>query len=136
MNRPPSVNRPRTAFTLVELLVVIAIIAILVSLTTAAVMQVLGAREDVTARTEVGQMANAIAQFKMKYNTYPISKVFLAPTQAAYNRADPVHQNSLAVLTAICQDWGSGSVDWSGGRGLPAGGVTLEGDQALVFFLG
>jgi len=127
---------PRRGFTLVELLVVIAIIGILVGLTAAAVMRMLTARETIIVRSDISQMSTAIGSFQQKFNVYPPSKVFLANSKSAYS-ASPETQASLKYLMKMWPKLNPDlpGFDWSGGRGL-SGGIWLEGDQCLVFFLG
>ncbi len=64
-------TRMRPGFTLVELLVVIAIIAILVSLTAAAVQKVRQRGQDVTCTADIQQLGTAITQFKARFGVYP-----------------------------------------------------------------
>src|SRR5437667_9202575 len=54
----------RGAFTLIELLVVIAIIAVLVSLTVAAAMRVLGVGPRVETQTEISKLAESLQAAK------------------------------------------------------------------------
>src|SRR5579884_1671000 len=68
MTRISSGSTRRSAFTLVELLIVIAIIALLVSLSAAAVMRVMGFIPEVETRTEISQLDAALASFMADYN--------------------------------------------------------------------
>src|SRR5262249_22687578 len=54
----------RAGFTLVEVLVVVAIIAVLVSLTAAAVFKIYGEGDKLVARNDISNLAAAIEAFK------------------------------------------------------------------------
>jgi prepilin-type N-terminal cleavage/methylation domain-containing protein len=131
-------HRGRTAFTLIELLVVIAIIAILVALTSAAVMRVLAKGPEVTAANDINQLASALGAFKAKFGSYPPSRIILRKQGNAYNAAGTqLDLDSKAYLqsmfSGLANIWATGgSVNGWG----PNDGVTLTGDQCLVFFLG
>jgi general secretion pathway protein G len=149
-------NKPagrRPGFTLIELLVVIAIIGILVALTLAAVMGLLNTapKQD---RVDISQMTTQLQNFKAKYGFYPPGRLYLSNNRADYlnppttppnlpasvNKAafaQAVAQQSLAVLNRMFPqiNWSSG-INWHQGVAMPNGGVWLEGDQCLVFFLG
>jgi prepilin-type N-terminal cleavage/methylation domain-containing protein len=138
----------RSGFTLTELIIVIAIIAILVGLTTAAVMMGFRKADEVETRNDIQQLELAINAFKTHYNVKNIpSKLRLRENTADYYNpsatppADPLDDAySVKYLTQI---WprrrGGAFIDWD------ADGVVntnnpavfdLEGDQCLVFFLG
>jgi prepilin-type N-terminal cleavage/methylation domain-containing protein len=150
----------RTAFTLIELLVVISIIAVLISLTTAAVMQVLKKVNELKTRTDIDEMHQALVNYTMKTSLeQPPSRFVLCETQADYitGMSDPnpaiaqLYSDSYAYLTrlfprlynSILMTWGTVQpgppswvgVDWNG-NGLHDPPAILEGDQCLVFFLG
>src|SRR5438128_1569356 len=76
----------RNAFTLVELLVVIAIIAVLISLISAAVMQVLVRAQEVKVQNKIGQLQVGFENFKTKYGvTDNVPSMFvLCETLQAY----------------------------------------------------
>jgi prepilin-type N-terminal cleavage/methylation domain-containing protein len=138
--RYPFRGRTRSAFTLIELLVVIAILAILMSLVTAGVIKYLQYIPQTQTVNDIRQLSVGIENFKTKYGVYPPSSIFLSNNPNDYPPGSP----SLAYLYAIwprlkfADAGGNPQIDWSGqGKpvgGLPAG-VTLEGDQCLVFFL-
>jgi prepilin-type N-terminal cleavage/methylation domain-containing protein len=133
--RNPVRIKTRTGFTLVELLVVMAILAILVSLVVAGVFKYLELAPQTQTVNDIRQLAVAIESFKAKYLIYPPSSIFLSNNVADYSVA-PNGPQSLAYLNAIWPRLNWTSIDWSGGQGgIPAGGITLEGDQCLVFFL-
>src|SRR5262245_25790805 len=64
MIRSPASPLRRAGFTLVEVLVVIAIIAVLVSLTAAAVFKISGQGDALVARNDISNFAQAVEQFK------------------------------------------------------------------------
>ncbi|MCI0456976.1 MAG: prepilin-type N-terminal cleavage/methylation domain-containing protein [Gemmataceae bacterium] len=139
--RPPRTSpTARAGFTLIELLVVIAIIAVLVGLTTAAVMNILRTPAVLQDRTDIQQLDMGIKTFHTKHGFYFPSRIRLCRTLAEYtNKTVPgsLDQKSVEYLNRMFNrlDW-SQQPDWSGGLGLSTGGVILEGDQCLVFFLG
>jgi general secretion pathway protein G len=140
----------RAAFTLVELLVVVAIIAILVSLTTAAVMKFLSKGPEVQNMNDIHQLEAGIAEFhrdfKLNKEFFP-SRFVICEQYSDYvkNLNNPLYANSLAFLQRmfprLWRDPASQQivVDWNANGNL--NGVidppyVLEGDQCLVFFLG
>lgn len=125
----------RPGFTLVEIVVVVAIIAILAALTTAAVFRALDMGIALQNQNDMTQLANALQAFKAKYNEYPPSQVLLSNNYADY-QSNPLGPRSLKYLNRFWTKLSWGSLDWSGGLGMPSGGVVLQGDQCLVFFLG
>jgi prepilin-type N-terminal cleavage/methylation domain-containing protein len=135
--RNPVRIKTRTAFTLVELLVVMAILAILVSLLVAAVFKYLELAPQTQTVNDIRQLSVAIESFKTKYNIYPPSSIYLSNSLSDYTANGQTA--SLSYLSAIWPrlNWNSvPPIDWSGGQGgIPAGGIILEGDQCLVFFL-
>jgi prepilin-type N-terminal cleavage/methylation domain-containing protein len=140
----------RRAFTLVELLVVCAIIAVLVSLTTAAVMKFLAKGPEVQNVNDIHQLEAAIAafhrDFKLGTEYFP-SRLKLCMRYTDYNTSQPgLDRDSLGFLQrmfprlwkdaasqATVVDW---TGHWSNGQGKIDPPVVLEGDQCLVFFLG
>ncbi len=140
----------RRGFTLIELLVVIAIIGVLVSLTTAAVVKLLGKGPELVDRTDVSELTDALQKFNAKQKFYPPSRIFLANKlgiyQAKIGAGDPTgfYSDSLKWLNRMFPrlNWAPPNatpLDWSGGLNkalLDNTGVILEGDQCLVFFLG
>jgi|SRR5579884_529842 len=131
-------RRSRNAFTLVELMVVLLIIAILVSLVSSAAMKALGKIPEVKTATEISQLAVALEAFKMDYGlSDPPSSVLILneynslSTPGDNGRSAAFLQKVFGKNLAPQQDWnGNGRID-----GPPAGWV-LEGEQAIVFYLG
>jgi prepilin-type N-terminal cleavage/methylation domain-containing protein len=121
----------RSAFTLIELLVVMAIIAILVSLTTAAVMRAMWKIPEVETSTEIAEMSVALQAFMSDFNldVPPPSTLTLRTTVTNYPAGDP----SLAFLKKMFGKnlYAQGNINWGG-----TGGTTLNGAQCLVFYLG
>jgi prepilin-type N-terminal cleavage/methylation domain-containing protein len=142
----------RAGFTLIELLVVIAIIAILVSLTAAAVFKISGKGDELIARHDISNLAAAIEAFKqqMKVDFIP-SRFRLREDLFGYiagitsNPPDQLDVESWAYLkklfpkiptpTAAVPNAGSVSLDWNNNGNVDQP-VDLEGHQCLVFFLG
>ncbi len=85
MTRTTKRSARRAGFTMVEMLVVVTIIAILLSLTTAAVLQVIGNQQTVNTQTELtrleGDLVRAYRSAADKFRKEPI------PTSGAMNTA-------------------------------------------------
>jgi prepilin-type N-terminal cleavage/methylation domain-containing protein len=139
----------RAGFTLVEVLVVIAIIAVLVSLTAAAVFKISGKGDELIARHDISNLAAAIEAFKqqMKVDFIP-SRFRLREDLFGYVNpltADYLDSESWAYLKKLFPKLptpaaaypmpGSVLIDWNN-NGTQDGAVDLEGHQCLVFFLG
>jgi prepilin-type N-terminal cleavage/methylation domain-containing protein len=138
----------RHSFTLIELLVVIAIIAVLLSLTTAAAMRVLGSAPRVTTQTELAKMTESLkaAQhggFGGRDITFFPSYLILFEDVSQYNNAananNPDVQNSKKVLAQMFGDrilTPGNQVNWNGDGKPNKRTFKLEGQQCLVFYLG
>jgi prepilin-type N-terminal cleavage/methylation domain-containing protein len=140
-------QRHRLAFTLIELLVVIAIIAILIGLTAAGVFQYLAKIPQTQTMNDLQQFGNAMQNFKQRFTRYPPDRIYLGnrysdysaqPGDSAYQIA--LRQQSLQYLGQMFPklNWSSG-IDWTGNgntNSLPVGGIMLDNDQCLVYFLG
>jgi prepilin-type N-terminal cleavage/methylation domain-containing protein len=137
----------RHAFTLVELLVVIAIIAVLVSLTAAGVMKILGKANETKARAELGQLDLAIQQYLSENSVQYIPSLIILREDGQYNlnATNPNLQIEKDTIAYLQKLFGKnfnpfGQHDWNGdgvitpSTGTP--GFRLEGHQCLVFFLG
>jgi prepilin-type N-terminal cleavage/methylation domain-containing protein len=142
--------RRRDGFTLIELLVVMSIIAILASLTTAAVFKAFEKMWEVQTRNDISSLASSVKQFESDYNMTvpPPSRIWLdkqgtyATPPVGYSAAQmgsltQLGIDSKAYLTRVWpRIWQSGVVvDWNG-DGSANEGFVLEGEQVLVFFLG
>jgi hypothetical protein len=138
---------------LVELLVVIAIMAVLISLTTAAVMRARIAAQNTQNRHNISQLQTAIQTFQTKMQVdYIPSRIVLRNDLSTYNLADPLESGSLQYLKQLwprldVQIFTAHLVPASDPRfsrgwcpADPAASATsryeLEGDQCVVFFLG
>ena len=129
----------RPAFTLIELLVVIAIIAILVSLTAAAVMRALVKGPELQTRSEIGELESKLGEARTKgYNNTPYlySKLVLHENGVYTNSLDDQH--TVQVLTGMFGRYVVGNkINWSQANPPTySKTITLEGEQALVFYLG
>jgi len=132
-------SKRRSGFTLIELLVVISIIAILAGLTLAGVMYFLRKGPEVTARNDIMQISTGLQNFKVAYGRYPPSQIRLRANMQDYTtkRVDALDDASLAFLTTMFKSLPAvTNIAWAGATPMPAGGIILEGDQCLVFFLG
>src|SRR5262249_54740952 len=97
----------------------------------------------VTTRTEIGQLDNAIAAFQAKFavkGPFP-SKLRLCKKVGDYNQNNQLDKDSYEFIHRMFPRiddtvWGNGNgFDWNG-QGATNSAVTLDGDQCLVFFLG
>jgi prepilin-type N-terminal cleavage/methylation domain-containing protein len=139
----------RAGFTLVEVLVVVAIIAILVSLTAAAVFKIYGKGDELQARSDISNLSIGVEAFKLKMQVdYLPSRFRLREDLYGYVNpltADYLDSESWTYLkklfpkipqpSAAYPNPGSVWMDWNGTGTLDAP-VDLEGHQCLVFFLG
>lgn len=139
MRRP----RARAGFTLVELLVVIAIISVLIGLVVAGVLSLMNKGPEMVTNNDIRQLEIAVQNFKNRFGVFPPSRIRLYGTRAEYDASKPLDVESLAYINQIWKRIGdaggpfSGAgITWNGVSLPPAGGVILEGDQCLVFFLG
>lgn len=136
-------RNPRTAFSMIELLVVIAIIAILMALVSAAVVRTLVLGPEAGSRNDLSQLGVSLSSMQTAFSlrSPPPSLLFLSNNRNDYTNTSLPYPNlrrdSLTYLGKMFPraDWST--VTWSvGGVVVPNGGVILEGDQCLVFFLG
>ena len=133
-----------SAFTLIELLVVIAIIGILVSLTAAGVMKVLGRSQTVVARIEIGQIEAAVSAAKLNLgNVDELPSIIKLHSRAdlLLNDSSQIGINTRNFLTkAFGKSWvptvssNTPYMFWLGPSATYP--VTLTGMEALVFWLG
>jgi prepilin-type N-terminal cleavage/methylation domain-containing protein len=163
MRRRQGIQQRRPGFTLIELLVVIAIIAILVSLTAAAVMKVRLEAEKVKNRNDISQLSASIAAFCSKYNVDMVPSFIVLredgrygdnpnPQIAALELASEAYLKRLWPRMITSPRTGNPSpnsrvdlsvafngqfTDWNNSGSEDAGqSFILQGDQCLVFFLG
>jgi len=141
MTRTRSRNTSRAGFTLIELLVVIAIIAILVSLTAAAVMKVLLKIPEIQTRTEISQEDAALADFMSTYSlSVPPPSYLLLREDGAYNLSNPPEAATVNFLKQCFGKnfaWNSPTIDWNGNGVIDKNRVLqLQGQHCLVFYLG
>ena len=132
-----STSIQRSGFTLVELMVAITIIAILMALTVAAVMAFLRKGPDVLNRTELSELAVAVERFKTDWGFYPPDTIRLCSNRSQYGISD-LDKKSLSILGLMYNPLPPNftNIQWAGPGTSTSLDVTLEGDQALVFFLG
>jgi prepilin-type N-terminal cleavage/methylation domain-containing protein len=135
----------RGSFTLIELLVVIAIIAVLVSLTTAAAMRVLGAAPRVQTQTEISKMSEALTTAKrggfVVKDIENLPSYLILYEDVGQYQAD-TSPDAQASAKALSKMFGSrvltngNQVNWNGDGKPNKRKFILEGDQALIFYLG
>jgi prepilin-type N-terminal cleavage/methylation domain-containing protein len=129
--------KKRAAFTLIEILVVIAIIAILASLLLAGVMAVLYKGPEARLRNDILQLSTQLTKFHAEKGFYPPDRLVLHANYAQYNQANALERDSVYYIGKMFPSLGAFSaMAWAGPTAIPAAGLTLEGDQCLVFFLG
>ncbi len=137
---PVTAASPRRAFTLVELLVVIAIIGVLAGILIVAVFPLLRKGPDLQDVSDIQQLQAAVNNFKATYKSYPPSKIRLRANAADYVATDALDLESLGYINQFWPRMGNfTNYSWNGINTPPPGpkgGVILEGDQCLVFFLG
>ena len=115
-------------YTLIELLAVIAIITLLLGILLPAVQKIRAKGPQLQTRSEIGQIENAIESFKSTYDVGYLPSVFIL----ANDYTNPALGDSRRYYSRL---WPKASVN--GITRTPAGtSVTLDGNQALVFFLG
>ena len=128
----------RSAFTLVELLAVITIIGILVALTTAAVYKVTLKTTQVQTSNDISQLGTIHRGFQdgVREHPYIPSHIILCQNATDYNTSAADQVASKAYLYRLFGKrlWSNGAVNWTGNT--TSYPVTLNADQALVFFLG
>ena len=140
MSRRAYSLRRRGGFTLIELMVVIVIIVLLIGLVLPAISGVRSRARDVEVRKEIGDLEQAITQFKVAYGVEPPSMVTIYKTDVQW-AADT---RSRAAIKRIWPKFNFAFMDsmlpnvGSGGLTFPAGvtAVHLNGAECLVFFLG
>jgi prepilin-type N-terminal cleavage/methylation domain-containing protein len=141
-------RRGRAGFTLIELLVVIAIIAVLVSLTAAAVMKIFGKGPETQRRSDISQMQAELAQAKANFGLdqqFPSLLVLdetgaYTPPVGSTAATVQLYADSKAFLVRMFGMTGNPALlanqDWNANGVIDPNPVILTGDQCLVFFLG
>jgi prepilin-type N-terminal cleavage/methylation domain-containing protein len=137
--------RRRAGFTLIELMVVMAIIAVLVSLLASAVFSAFDRLWEVQCRQEITGMEGALKQFQGDFNNPgpPPSRIWLDSTMtfstppAGYTAAQ-VQQLGIDSQAYLRKVWPhiQGGIPWNSGVQGRSNNVILEGEEALVFWLG
>jgi prepilin-type N-terminal cleavage/methylation domain-containing protein len=128
----------RRGFTLIELLVVIAIIAILASLALVGLSLAFRMPAATQNRNDLLQIAKGLQDFKAKYGRYPLNRIRLRANYADYQKkVDPLDDASAGLLSTMWPNIAAaGPIAWAGATPMPANGIVLDCDQALVFCLG
>jgi len=144
MRHQPATTRvpdrePRAAFTLLELLIVISIIALLVSLLVPAINSVVRRVRQGEVVAEITGLGNACDNFKAEYHAYPPSKITLFEEKNTWTPESKALMRRIFGLEFrfdIDRDINgqNGVENDPDGDGNP--GVTLDGAECLVFFLG
>lgn len=128
----------RSAFTLIEMMVVILIIAILVTLLSSAVVQVLGKKPEVETRVEISELTVALQAFMNDYQlSDPPPSALILREDLAYNLTVPLEAQSAKFLQKVFgKNLGAGGpIDWNG-DGIQNGPWILEGEHCLIFYIG
>jgi prepilin-type N-terminal cleavage/methylation domain-containing protein len=120
MRRRHSTDRP--GFTMIELLVVMSIIAVLASLVTASLFKALAAGKTLEERDDIRMLHEGIAAFKAHFGAVPPSYVQFGSTET----------NSFLKSMYPNIGFNPQGVTWDDG----GGSGSLQGNEALVFFLG
>jgi competence protein ComGC len=152
----------RAAFTLIEMLIVIAIIIILMAMLLPAIVRVWGYVDDTRMAYEVKKLAEGCENFKTKHNMYPPARIILREnnnyqtnTGTGITKQEQAEQYSMQCLQSVFNGInlnpyagpGPGSNlatdlanglwhDWNGNGQLDTAPMFLEGEEAIVFFLG
>lgn len=133
--------RGRSGFTMTELLVVIAIIAVLVSLTTAAVYKAMSRGDHVLARTEIAQLETALAACRADFGVDVLPSLLVLREDGLYQANGPLRAQYPKTVALLQKLFGrnfnvAGAYDWNGNGKIDSGELVLEGQHCLVFFLG
>src|SRR4051794_31015672 len=91
-------RQARVGFTMIELLVVIGIIAVLVSLTAAAVMKVMGQGSKTETRVEIGQLETGIASTLTDLGLGFVPSYLVLREDNAYDPGNAEHRATTSLL--------------------------------------
>ncbi len=140
--KPSPVVTKRSGFTLIEIMIVIVIITILIGLLVPVIASVRQNVRNTAVRTEISGLEASITTFKVTYGMEPPSLITVHEVPAGWGT-----QGSLTSRALIRRMWpqfnfnvqrdlnGDGQATSDpDGDGNP--GVTLNGAECLVFFLG
>ena len=141
----PFLDRLRTGFTLVELLIVMVIISVLMALILPAISSSFTNARIGEVRNELSQLEQAIAKFQTDFGMNPPSRFVLHEDPVGWTSLDPETVRSIAIIRRMWPQFDftiahdvnlSGAVETGDidGDGIP--GVTLNGAECLVYFLG
>ena len=143
--RPAASRRSlRQAFSLIELMIVIVIIAILMSLLLAGVRGAMTTARNATVTVEFLNIEKAVQDFKSKFGAEPPSGIvlyeasgWLVPPPASATPAEiAAAARSRALIRQIWPDFDFSLPRDINGDYDSADTITLNGAEALVFFLG
>ncbi|MGD9857210.1 MAG: type II secretion system protein [Planctomycetaceae bacterium] len=136
---PRHAASPRRGFSLVELLIVIAIISILVGLILAGIGPVRNRVRVAEVRTEISGLESGITQFTGEFGQEPPSFITLYEVGADWDTTSRTLMRQLwssfkfDMDRDIDKDTMVGETDPDGDG---KNGITLTGDECLLFFLG
>ncbi len=143
-NAPNSVQQARAGFTLIEVLITIIIISVLIALLLPAVNSARQTVRNAQVRTEITELENAIADFKLIYGRVPPSRVTLYEDATQWD-ADNYSRSTIRSIWPNFDFTLDRDLDNDGDvNATPEAdpdndlvdGVTLRGAECLVFFLG
>src|SRR5262249_38105214 len=83
---------------------------------------------------------SAVGNFKTKFGLNPPSRIKLCSLESQYNTTQQLDVDSLAFMKHMfprCDTtWATTGINWLPNLNQSPNGVTLEGEECLVFFLG
>src|SRR4051812_46462950 len=137
-------RQTRVGFTLAELLLVIFIIVVLVSLTAAAVLRIMGKGPQTQTRVEIGQLETGIASARTELGLDYVPSYLVLREDNAYDSNNAEHRATKSLLQKMFGrrivlrpvTAGGPGIDWNGNGQIESGDLILEGQHCLVFFLG
>jgi len=147
----------RRGFTIVELFVVIAIILVIMALILPIIMLTMQVVDETKVCREVKLLDQACEQFKATFGRYPPGRIMICEDMRGYRKAidqhlcqdrpvdDPTHQKALAYLASMSMEYLqsifpgidlNAGHDWNGDGDIDDRQYYLNGNEAMVFFLG